>query len=107
MTRPVRVVRIEYFALEELMAAADLRSEYDVALVFSTKYEPAHSLVENWRLWQAWKTRFFGYHRDVPPSRGRPKSSAEQLVYDETRNGQWVGDNRNERNQGRAAPQSR
>ena len=90
VTRPVRVVRIEHFALEELMAAADLRSEYDVALVFSTKYEPAHSLVENWRLWQAWKTRFFGYHRDVPPAVAA-KILGGTLVYDETRNGQWVG----------------
>ena len=41
---------------------------FDVALVFSTKYEPAHPLLEHWRLWQEWKTRFFGYHRDVPPA---------------------------------------
>ena len=45
-----------------------LRSDFEVALVFSTKYEPAHPLLENWRLWQEWKTRFFGYHRDMPPA---------------------------------------
>ena len=42
----MRVVRIEHFALEELMAAADVRPNFEVALVFSTKYEPAHPLLE-------------------------------------------------------------
>ena len=63
---------------------------FEVALVFSTKYEPAHSLVENWRLWQEWKTRFFGYHRDVPPA-AAAQILGGNLVYTETRHGQWVG----------------
>jgi hypothetical protein len=90
VTRPMRVVRIENFAAEQLMMATDVRSDFDVALVFSTKCEPAHPLLENWRMWQSWKTRFFGYHRDLPPA------SAAQilrgtLVYAETRNEQWIG----------------
>ena len=64
--------------------------DFEVALVFSTKYEPAHSLLENWRLWQAWKTRFFGYHRDVPPA-AAAQILGGTLVYTETRNGQWIG----------------
>ena len=90
VTRPMRVVRIEDFSAEQVMSAADLRSRFEVALVFSTKYEPAHSLVENWRLWQEWKTRFFGYHRDVPPA-AAAQMLGGNLVYTETRNGQWVG----------------
>jgi hypothetical protein len=90
VTRPMRVVRIENFAAEQVMMAADLHSEYDVALVFSTKCEPVHPLLENWRVWQSWKTRFFGYHRDLPPA-----SAAQilrgSLVYAETRNEQWIG----------------
>ena len=50
VTRPMRVVRIEHFALEQLMSAADARSndarsDFEVALVFSTKDEPAHPLL--------------------------------------------------------------
>lgn len=90
VTRPMRVVRIEDFSAEQVMSAADLRSRFEVALVFSTKYEPAHSLVENWRLWQEWKTRFFGYHRDVPPA-AAAQMLGGNLVYTETRHGQWVG----------------
>jgi len=90
VTRPMQVVRIEHFALEELLAAADLRSDFEVALVFSTKYEPAHPLLENSRVWQAWKTRFFGYHRDTAPA-AAAQILGGTLVYTEARNGQWIG----------------
>jgi hypothetical protein len=90
VTRPMRVVRIENFAAEELMMAAELRSKYDVALVFSTKCEPAHPLLENWRRWQSWKIRFFGYHRDLPPA-SAARILGGSLVYAKTRNEQWIG----------------
>src|SRR3989441_1272559 len=90
VTRPMRVFRIEDFTAEQLMSAADFRSRFDVALVFSTKYEPPHPLLERWRRWQEWNTRFFGYHRDVPPA-AAAQILGGQLVYTETRNGQWVG----------------
>src|SRR5712692_8243034 len=90
VTRPMRVFRIEDFTAEQLMSAADFRTRFDVALVFSTKYEPPHPLLERWRRWQEWKTRFFGYHRDVPPA-AAAQILGGQLVYTETRNRQWVG----------------
>ncbi|MBZ5719461.1 MAG: glycosyltransferase family 39 protein [Acidobacteriia bacterium] len=90
LSRPMRVVRIDDFTIEQLMSAADLRSSFEVALVFSTKYEPQHPLFEGWRTWQEWKTRYFGYHRDVPPA-AAARILGGQLVYSETRDGQWVG----------------
>ena len=90
VTRPMRVVRIENFMAEQLMSAADARSNFEVALVFSTKYEPGHPLLENWRLWQDWKTRFFRYHRDVSPA-AAAEILGGHLVYTATRNGQWIG----------------
>ena len=89
VTRPVRVVRIEDFTAEQLFGAADLRSQFDVALVFSTKYEPPHPLFERWTTWQRWKTEFFGYHRDVPPA-AAAQILGGQLVYEDYRTGQWV-----------------
>lgn len=88
--RPMRVFRIEDFTVEQLMSAAEIRSRFDVALVFSTKYEPPHHWLERWHLWQEWKTRFFGYHRDVPPA-AAAQILGGQLVYSERRDGQWVG----------------
>jgi hypothetical protein len=90
VTRPMRVFRIEDFTLEQLMAASDLRSDFDVALVFSTKYEPPHPWFERWHQWQQWKTQFFGYHRDVAPA-AAGQILGGQLVYNDLRNGQWVG----------------
>ena len=89
VTRPMRVVRIEDFSVEQLLAAADARSAFDVALVFSTKYEPPHPWFEHWRAWQQWKTRFFGYHRDLPPA-AAAEILGGKLVYAETRKGQWA-----------------
>jgi 4-amino-4-deoxy-L-arabinose transferase-like glycosyltransferase len=90
VTRPMRVFRIEDFTVEQLMSAADLRSNFDIALVFSTKYDPPHPWFEPWRAWQRWKTEFFGYHRDIPPA-AAAQILGGRLVYNDIRNGQWVG----------------
>jgi hypothetical protein len=90
VNRPMRVLRIENFTVEQLMAATESGSPFDVALVFSTKYEPPHHLLKRWRLWEEWKTRFFGFHRDVPPA-AAAQVLGGQLVYSERRSGQWVG----------------
>lgn len=65
-TRPMQVVRIENFSLEQVLSAADFRANFDVALVFSTKYEPEHPLLERWAAWDRLKEKFFGYERDLP-----------------------------------------
>jgi hypothetical protein len=90
VTHPMRVFRIEDFTVEQLMAASDLRSNFDVAMVFSTKYEPPHPWLERWDTWQRWKTQFFGYHRDVPPA-AAAQILGGGLVYQDVRHGQWVG----------------
>jgi len=82
-------VQIENFTLEELMSAAELRSSFEVALVFSTKYDPPHPLLERWRSWQRIKTEFFGYHRDLPPA-AAARLLGGHLVYTDFRQGQWV-----------------
>jgi hypothetical protein len=90
VTRPMRVLQIENFTVEELMSAADLRASFDVALVFSTKYDPPHSLLRNWQAWKRIKSEYFGYHRDVPPA-AAAQLLGGHLVYTAGRNGQWVG----------------
>ena len=89
VTRPLRVVRIQDFTAEQLFAASDLRASFDVALVFSTKYESPHPLFAHWKTWQAWKTDFFGYHRDLPPPAAL-QILGGQLVYHDRRPGQWI-----------------
>ena len=90
-SQPFRVVRIEDFSVSQIDLAARARDRFDVALVFSTKYQPPHPLfgIENWDAWRRIKEKFFGYHRDL-----LPEDIAQRLggtiVYRKERNGQWI-----------------
>jgi hypothetical protein len=93
ITRPMRVVRVEDFSLDNVILAAESESNYDVATVFSTKYEPPMALWDRWRgfteLRTKWKTRFFGYHRDLPPA-AAANILGGRIVFSEERHGQWI-----------------
>lgn len=89
ITRPVQVVRIEDFSLDQILSAAEFRDHFDVALVFSTKYEPRNPLVERWRRWTEWKRQFFGFHRDLPPH-AAARILGGKIVFSEERAGQWI-----------------
>jgi hypothetical protein len=89
ITRPMRVVRIEDFSADEVFSAADFRANFDVALVFSTKYEPERPLLAHWKRWEGLKTRFFGFHRDLPPA-AVSQILGGRIVFSEARKGQWV-----------------
>jgi hypothetical protein len=89
VTRPMQVVRIEDFSLDEVLSAADFRKNFDVALVFSTKYDPPHPLLQRWKKWEDLKGRFFGFHRDLPPEVAARILSG-QIVFSEERKGQWI-----------------
>jgi hypothetical protein len=89
VSQPFRVVRIEDFSISQIDVAVGARGQFDLAMVFSTKYQPAHPLLENWEFWQRMKEKFFGYHRDL-----LPEDIAQRLggavAYREERNGQWI-----------------
>jgi hypothetical protein len=89
ITRPMRVVSIEDFSLDEILSAADFRSNYEVALMFSTKYEPAPAPWDHWRKWTELKRRFFGFHRDLPPT-AAAQILGGHVVFSEQRQGQWI-----------------
>ena len=89
VTRPVQVVRIEDFSLDEVLSAADFRKNFEVALVFSTKYDPPHPLLARWKYWEDIKRRFFGFHRDLPPA-AIARILDGHIVFAEERKGQWI-----------------
>lgn len=89
VTRPMQVVRIEDFSLEQVMSAADFRRNFDVALVFSTKYEPRRPLLGQWKAWTDLKRRFFGFERDLP-SAAAAQILGGRIVYSQERNGQRI-----------------
>ncbi|MBZ5570201.1 MAG: glycosyltransferase family 39 protein [Acidobacteriia bacterium] len=83
----VPIVAMEDFSAPQVLAAADARSQYRAALVFSTKYEPRYLL----RLpgWERLQERFFGYHRDLPPELIARMLGA-RVVFEQHRGQQWV-----------------
>src|SRR5215470_4659875 len=89
VTHPLQVARIEDFSLEEIAASAENRSAFDAVLIFSTKYDPPHALLAGWAPWQRIKTRFFGYHRDLPPP-VTAQLLGGTVVFQKERQGQWI-----------------
>ena len=89
ITRPMRVLRIEDFTFDQIFSAAEVRSKYQAALVFSTKYEPGPIWWDRWRIWNEWKTRYFGFHRDLPPA-SIAQILGGRIVFSEERKGQWI-----------------
>jgi hypothetical protein len=88
-SQPFRIVRIEDFTASQIDVAARARDNFDVALVFSTKYQPPHALLENWDAWQRIKEKFFGYHRDLLPEDIAQRLGGS-IPYRKERKGQWV-----------------
>jgi len=83
----VPIVRIEDFSALQILAAADARSAYRAALVFSTKDEPRYLL----RLpgWERLQERYFGYHRDLPPEL-IARMLGGRVIFHQQRGRQWV-----------------
>jgi hypothetical protein len=90
VSKPIRVVKIEDFTAEQLLSGAEARPHFDVALVFSTKYQPPNAFFDHWRFWREWKSRYFGYHKDLAPEVAAAVLRGK-LVYVERKRGQWVG----------------
>jgi hypothetical protein len=89
VARPFRVLRIENFTASEINAASNANARYDVAFVFSTKYQPPQNPFDEWAAWQRIKEKYFGFHRDLSP-----EEIAERLggtiPFRKEENGLWV-----------------
>ena len=89
VAHPFRVLRIEDFTASQIEAAAAVRAEFDVAFVFSTKYQPPHPFLENWTAWVKIKEKFFGYHRDLPPEEIARRLGGT-ITFHKEENGLWT-----------------
>jgi hypothetical protein len=63
--QPFQVLSVRDFTVEEIFRARQMSSQYQVAYLFSTKYEAAPLFRSE--TWEKLNRRFFDYHRDVPP----------------------------------------
>lgn len=89
VSHPFPVLRVEDFSAAQIALASLARGQFNVALVFSTKYQPPHPLLEDWAAWQSLKERFFGYHHDLLPDE-IAKRLGGRILYHKELNGQWI-----------------
>jgi len=84
----MRVVRIEDFTIEEVMAAAEERSRFDVVLIFSTSTSPP---MRCWKIGRVGEDQnwFFGFHHDLSPLVAAQLLGG-RVVFSEKRQGQRV-----------------
>ncbi len=89
---PIALSPMENFSAEEIRNAAARRSagvdSYNLALLFSTKYEPAR-VVFPMSLWLGAGTRYFNYHHDISPEQAAVVLQG-RIVMLERRKGEWV-----------------
>jgi len=86
---PLRVLALEDFSPQQMAIAARDNHWYDVALVFSTKYEPRQNLLRRVPGWERAEMRYFGYHRDVQPQAAAALVGG-RVVLEGRRGGEWV-----------------
>ncbi len=86
---PIKVFEIRNFSAEEMGRAAAEPGDYDTALLFSTKWEPAQGQLDLSRGHRASDERFFDFHHDL-----RPEEAARLLhgdvVWQAQRGAEWA-----------------
>jgi hypothetical protein len=87
--QPVRVVAIENFSAEQIAKAASRPEDYSAALVFSTKYDPPRLWLNLGRRNEELDTRYFDFHRDLPPGM-IARALGGRVVWRAERKGQWA-----------------
>jgi hypothetical protein len=89
VSHPVQIVRIENFSLPQILAAREAANTYDMAFLFSTKYEPVGGFLIRLPFWRALQQRFFDYHEDVSPELAAEMLQG-RIVYRQSSGGQWL-----------------
>lgn len=87
--QPFEVVRLENFSQLEIERAAQATGQFDVVLLFSTKWQPPHPLLRNLPFGTKLQERFFDYHEDLDPQRAASILGG-RIVHYWNRNNEWV-----------------
>jgi len=87
--QPLTVVRIANFSPLEIERASRATEQFDVAYLFSTKWEPPHPLFEALTFGKPLQERFFDYHEDMAPQRAADILGGRTATY-LTRHQEWI-----------------
>jgi hypothetical protein len=86
---PIKIVAIQNFAIDQIQKAAADPGSYDVALIFSTKWEPPANRINLGRRNQSADTKYFDFHRDLSPTEVAALLHGD-LVWQAQRKGEWA-----------------
>jgi 4-amino-4-deoxy-L-arabinose transferase-like glycosyltransferase len=89
INHPVKTVAIQNFAMDEIQKAAADPGSYDVALIFSTKWEPAANQFNLGRQNESTDTKYFDFHRDLSPAEVAALLHGD-IVWQAHRKGEWA-----------------
>lgn len=89
VTKPLQVAAIDNFSLQQIESASQLPEPYTVAFIFSTKYDPSRLFLSLGRRNEAFDSRFFDFHRDLPPQ-AIARLLGGKVTWREDRQGQWA-----------------
>ncbi len=87
--KPLAVVRIENFSTPEIERAAQASEEFDVAYLFTTKWEPPRPLLRGLPFGKPLQERFFDYHEDMTPLRAANILGGRVALY-QNRSNEWI-----------------
>jgi 4-amino-4-deoxy-L-arabinose transferase-like glycosyltransferase len=85
----IKTVPIQNFAIDQIQRAAADPGSYDVALVFSTKWEPPPDRINLGRRNQSADTKYFDFHRDLSAAEVAAMLHGD-IVWQARRKGEWA-----------------
>jgi 4-amino-4-deoxy-L-arabinose transferase-like glycosyltransferase len=86
---PVKTAAIQNFAIDQIQKAAADPGTYDVALIFSTKWDPPPNQINLGRRNQSADAKYFDFHRDLSPSEVATLLHGD-IVWQAHRKGEWA-----------------
>ncbi len=86
---PVKTVVLQNFAMDQIQKAAADPGSYDVALIFSTKWEPPANRINLGRQNESADTKYFDFHRDLSPAEVATMLHGD-IVWQAHRKGEWA-----------------
>ena len=86
---PVKVFPIENFSLDQMQQAAAEPGNFDTALIFSTKWEPANARLNFGKQNESADTKYFDFHHDLTPTEAAALLHGE-IVWQAHRRGEWA-----------------
>jgi 4-amino-4-deoxy-L-arabinose transferase-like glycosyltransferase len=89
VARPIPVVEIDDFSAPQILSEAQRPPAWNVALVFSTKYDPYTLPFRLGRTGEQLDQQYFDFHRDLPPAM-IARLLGGTVVWQKWRKGEWA-----------------